>query len=454
MLRRTISSHPSGWSTRTMRHYKAPQLWRSLGPGRAEVPAKEGELYKYQRYRWLSGEPEKLASRYHEFRLPALLEAAVKVTNRGAAEFAGVKVLKCVEGQHNKAFILTMNTGQDIVARIPNPNTGPKYYTVASEVATRHFLRDCLSIPVPCIYAWSTDDSNAVGAEYILEEKAEGQPLGLVWSQLSNNSKYTIVKQIVEIEKKLGFVSLPGHRDSMADYAIAIGGNESRWDEAYAKPRMNFWRSQEQPETPAEYTSILQRFIKLAPHLVQEEPSGMEPRNRLCHPDLHLDNIFINPKTKRITSIIDWQHTAASPVSLYPPYPMDSLRRKLLAEPFRSIRLEPVRLVPCCWDREDLFSLHKSLISAVAHWRDIRIKMEELEGEMELREGLSMVLRQVETEGLIPLGGMIPRKQYENARRVSNYFKDEFLKLAEDEEQRKKYAKLWPYSCRELLRAK
>jgi hypothetical protein len=273
----------------------------------------------------------------------------------------------------------------------------------------------------------------------------------------------------------------------VADYAIAIGGNEIRWAEAYAKPRMNFWRSQEQPETPAEYISILQRFIKLAPHLIQE-PSDMKPRNRLCHPDLHLDNIFIDPQTKRITSIIDWQHTAASPVSLHPPYPqmlepsgteekeiamledhllqfyldelqrIDPLRCKVLTEPFRSIRLNPVLLVPCCWDREELFSLRKSMISAVAHWCDIRIsdiecpiefsdeEMEQLESEMELLEGLSMVLRQLQTEGLIPLGGMIPSEQYENARRFSNYFKDEFLKLAENEEQKKVYAKLWPYS--------
>jgi hypothetical protein len=72
-------------------------------------------------------------------------------------------------------------------------------------------LRDCLAIPVPRIYAWSTDDSNATGAEYILEEKAEGQPLGSVWSQLSNDYKLSIVKQIVGIEKKLASVALPRH---------------------------------------------------------------------------------------------------------------------------------------------------------------------------------------------------------------------------------------------------
>jgi hypothetical protein len=52
----------------------------------------------------------------------------------------GIKVLKCVEGQCNKALLLTMSTGQEIVAKTPNPNAGPSFYTTASEVATRQFV--------------------------------------------------------------------------------------------------------------------------------------------------------------------------------------------------------------------------------------------------------------------------------------------------------------------------
>lgn len=52
----------------------------------------------------------------------------------------GTKVLKCIEGQYNKALILSMDNGQDVVARLPNPNAGPRFYTTASEVATRQFV--------------------------------------------------------------------------------------------------------------------------------------------------------------------------------------------------------------------------------------------------------------------------------------------------------------------------
>jgi hypothetical protein len=54
----------------------------------------------------------------------------------------GVKLLKCTEGQYNKAFLMTMDNGAEVLARIPNPNAGPAFYTTASEVATRHFVCD------------------------------------------------------------------------------------------------------------------------------------------------------------------------------------------------------------------------------------------------------------------------------------------------------------------------
>lgn len=54
----------------------------------------------------------------------------------------GDKLLKCIEGQYNKAFIMTMDNGVEVLAKLPNPNAGPAFYTTASEVATRHFVCD------------------------------------------------------------------------------------------------------------------------------------------------------------------------------------------------------------------------------------------------------------------------------------------------------------------------
>lgn len=59
-----------------------------------------------------------------------------------------------------------------MVARIPYPATVPKYYAVASEVATMDFLR--FSGPISKVYGYSPDSDNAAGIEYIFIEFVRG----------------------------------------------------------------------------------------------------------------------------------------------------------------------------------------------------------------------------------------------------------------------------------------
>ncbi|KAI9703538.1 MAG: hypothetical protein M1820_005842 [Bogoriella megaspora] len=125
----------------------------------------------------------------------------------------GTKVLKLTEGLHNKAFILTMDNGMEIVAKLPNPNAGPARYTTASEVATRKMLRDVFSIPVPRVLLWSCDaKGNPVQAEYILEEKAQGVCLGTLWSTLPWKTKLAIVEQVATFDYSLTTVQFKTHR--------------------------------------------------------------------------------------------------------------------------------------------------------------------------------------------------------------------------------------------------
>lgn len=60
----------------------------------------------------------------------------------------GTKILKCAEGLHNKAFLLTLDTGEEVFAKLPNPNAGPSRYLTASEVATREFVGFLVFSPV------------------------------------------------------------------------------------------------------------------------------------------------------------------------------------------------------------------------------------------------------------------------------------------------------------------
>lgn len=72
-------------------------------------------------------------------------------------------------------------------------------------------LREILGLPVPRVYAWSSNPSNAVGAEYIIEEKASGQPLGASWFLWTRELQLDMVAQIVEIERKLASISFSKH---------------------------------------------------------------------------------------------------------------------------------------------------------------------------------------------------------------------------------------------------
>lgn len=52
-----------------------------------------------------------------------------------------VEVQKLPEGKFNKVFLLTMDDGKEVIAKLPNPNSGPQYFTTASEVATMDYVR-------------------------------------------------------------------------------------------------------------------------------------------------------------------------------------------------------------------------------------------------------------------------------------------------------------------------
>jgi hypothetical protein len=235
----------------------------------------------------------------------------------------------------------------------------------------------------------------------------------------------------------------------------------------------------ENPETPNDYVSLLQRYLKLAPYL-----AGTSPKYGNCHtishPDFHLDNIFADPKTKRIISIIDWQSTMISPISLQRKFPQfleplndrppdgplahygrlvkgrDPLRKAIIDDPYHPIKTKPIQLVPGCWEREDLFSLRNSLISFVAHrenlaldsGRPITFTGEELEShqhEMDLIEGISSIMYQLQDEAMIALGGMVRPVDYERLREFNERSMKDFIALGEDDRQKALHAKVWPY---------
>jgi hypothetical protein len=94
------------------------------------------EFFQYTSGRWLWDEEQQLRDRYTPFNVPELQKVAAYSV--GAKEC--INMTKLAEGSFNKTFKLSMDNGLNVIARIPHPIAGPKYYTTASEVATMEFV--------------------------------------------------------------------------------------------------------------------------------------------------------------------------------------------------------------------------------------------------------------------------------------------------------------------------
>ncbi|KAI1983645.1 Phosphotransferase enzyme [Ophidiomyces ophidiicola] len=323
------------------------------------------DYYRYTGGRWLFNEAEQLAARRVEFNLDALVAVAIK--SLGQEHISCSKVEKLPEGNFNKSLLLTMTDGSQLVARVPNPNSGLPHYTTASEVATMDFAISELDIPVPKVLAWhSRAAENQVGAEYIIMEKAAGSCLSNVWPTLNNQQKRDIIQAVVKFEIKflsnpfggIGSLYYPKDvpRGTKVIPAASLNKAYSRWILGPTTDRRFFdddkgklsldrgpWRTAHEyvgavcrremeaiqdpkrvlrPEGivgPGGYQpdralklSVCHDFLKVASHLLPLEACQISV---LWHHDLHLGNIFVDPENPtKIAGLIDWQSVHVAPL--------------------------------------------------------------------------------------------------------------------------------------------
>jgi len=140
------------------------------------------------------------------FDVDGLRRLAAESVNQNLTDV--VSLLKLAEGGFNRTFVITLRGGQQMVARVPYPMTGPKYYAVASEVATIEYLLSC-GIPAPEIYGYSADSDNAAGTPYILMEFVQGSKLSEVWPDLGDQEVISVVRQLTQLESRMMAQSFP-----------------------------------------------------------------------------------------------------------------------------------------------------------------------------------------------------------------------------------------------------
>jgi hypothetical protein len=285
-----------------------------------------------------------------------------------------------------------------------------------------------------------------------------------------------------------------------------MGANEALWIRTHASPRMNYYRSSQ--EAPKEALELLAKYEQVVPFLAPEE-NTLAAMNVLWHPDLHLDNIFVDPATHTITATVDWQSACVAPMfyhsgvhrafrhhkpvvqgwvvpekpenfdtlspdeqkridqdleseTIHKYYELQTMKRvplhwDVLENPTVSSLRKPVWLVTGVWENQDLFFLRDSLIELVAKWNEmfgdeircpISFSTDELElhaKEAENMDGVGRMLSLFRDEGVLPADGMVQPEDYEIALENCRKYREVFLNAAQSKEEKEIFARIWPY---------
>ena len=133
----------------------------------------------------------RLRERKHKFDDDELRRLAAESVGRTLRDVD--TLIKLDEGGFNRIFLITMHDGFQMITRIPYPVIQPKYYAVASEVATMAFLR-AHGLPVPKVYGYSPTSDNNTKTEYIFMEFVQGTKLTDLWMHLKEADLASILQ--------------------------------------------------------------------------------------------------------------------------------------------------------------------------------------------------------------------------------------------------------------------
>ncbi|RMZ82285.1 hypothetical protein DV738_g1877, partial [Chaetothyriales sp. CBS 135597] len=429
-------------------------------------------------------------------------------------------------------------------------------------------LRGILGVPVPKILSWSSVSANAVGSEYIIMEKAKGKLLSECWYSLEREAKNHIISQIVDLEDLMASQSFAAHGclfyqediptesqhpitttgDTMPKFAIGpsvhpslwedersqlhvhkgpwkdlvshatdIGNNELEWVMKYAKPRMNYIRDNK-PEQPSEMLELLRKYLSVIPYISQcPKDSEYLEVQRLSHPDLNLSNVFVDPQTKDITSIIDWQGSRVAPLVLqakiprmvrhFEPLPpglfipekpdnrdtldakaLEKIHESALCQKYYEVLtakrnpglysaimhneshtapfIEPLLIVCGSWKNREMYKLRSSLIRIAEHWDELGPDLPECpisfgqedvrrhDEELENIDYIQSIMEAFEKEGILPADGRVDPDDFDALSEVNKAQKQNYLLLAESQKGVAAVARRWLSDSMEELVAR
>ena len=94
------------------------------------------EIFNFTKGRFVTNEQHELAQRHRTFNVRELAQHAARAVKADRC----LSIEKYPDGMYNRVLLLSMDNGKEVVAKIPNPNSGQPHFTTASEVATMKFV--------------------------------------------------------------------------------------------------------------------------------------------------------------------------------------------------------------------------------------------------------------------------------------------------------------------------
>ncbi|KAI5992533.1 kinase-like domain-containing protein [Pisolithus albus] len=290
---------------------------------------------------------------------------------------------KLAEGGYHKVYEILRKDGTVLgVVRVAAP-AFPKD-KLESEVATLKCLASQTHIPVPQVYAWNSDASNPVGAEYIIMQKMPGVSANTIWDTLSMSAKERTVSQVAEYLKAMFalrfdragslYLSSPSEDDVYVGPIVSVPffrasdgiirvpdadppsytelsqyrgpfSNATEYLQSFLRAELHIisrYRStvlaemkEADEEVAASRLELGERGIRKALELCSVYPGNHQPGGpistpekpfSLCLDDFRLSNIMIDEESGDVTSLIDFEGATIAPLwecAVFPPWIQD-----------------------------------------------------------------------------------------------------------------------------------
>ncbi|EEQ33390.1 conserved hypothetical protein [Microsporum canis CBS 113480] len=271
---------------------------------------------------WLHQDRLQREARYTKLDFDALCEQAVRLFPGSS----GVAHCEKIEGGFNRTFILTLDCGSKVVARVPTSVAGPPKLATSSEVATMNCCQwetmdtvqqlECTKTLMMMAKQLADLNFPAYGCLYFQDAPL---PDG---SRIPFTKDYFIGPHCASTYWKCGVGETLLYGDDIPD--CGPWGDLLQFCQGLIKtgfsrlPKSNTQKRAAYKGSVDEHIRLIQDAEMAISHLIQHPLLKEAGSPLLLHPGFHKRNIFVSESDPTIvTGVIDWQSTSIQPAFMY-----------------------------------------------------------------------------------------------------------------------------------------